>query len=77
MMEKREKIFGVLEDDVQIFLKKIGILEKIESQQVTCASCGDIITNTNFGSVIQKKGTYFVYCEKNACLLAMCECNIG
>ena len=70
---KKRRIRAVHEYDLETFLDSIGILEGITDGEVTCASCGTLISLENFDSIGREQGELRVYCSNPDCRRQMEE----
>ena len=55
-MQKME-IKAVHEDDLEKFLERLRLLDKIKNGEIHCAICGDVVTLDNFLCVYPEKWT--------------------
>lgn len=74
MTGKREIMYSVFEDDVSVFLNKIGILKKINAGEIFCHNCKKVITVENFGSILRLNSEYIVSCDEFDCSNKMNSC---
>ena len=59
---------AVHDNDLAVFLEKIGLLEQIRESKATCASCGSVITLENFGATYPESGEIRIVCDRLDCL---------
>ncbi|RLI74981.1 hypothetical protein DRP04_13970 [Archaeoglobales archaeon] len=60
-------IKAVHDKDLEKFLAKLGLLEKIEKKELRCSICGEVITLENFLCVYPENGKIKVCCNKKEC----------
>jgi hypothetical protein len=65
------RILAVHENDLDAFLKSLGLLEAFEKQELKCALCGTTITKENFLCVFPENGEIKVCCNKLGCYEAI------
>lgn len=65
----KEKILTVHEDNIEILLNKLGMLEKLQSGNLSCNFCGDKLTKENLECIFNKDGTLGLCCDKSDCYL--------
>lgn len=66
---EKVKIRAIHDDDLNFFLKKIGLFEKIKNSQLKCVFCDCVLTLENFGGVYKENGKIKPFCQKTECYL--------
>lgn len=64
---ERITIKAVHDKDLEKFLAKLGLLEKIKRGELRCSICGEIITLENFFCVYPEEGKIKVCCNRREC----------
>jgi hypothetical protein len=64
----RRELRAVHDKDLELFLERVGILEAIKEKQLTCTSCGSVISLENFGGVYPIGENIAVVCDKLECV---------
>ncbi len=60
-------IKAVHDSDLEKFLAKLGLLNKIKEGKIRCSICGDVITLDNFLCIYPEEGQIRVCCNKRDC----------
>ncbi len=60
-------IKAVHDSDLEKFLAKLGLLDKIKEGKIRCGICGEVITLDNFLCVYPEEGQIKVCCNKREC----------
>lgn len=68
LKKNKPNIKFVYEDDLETYLKSIGIHSTLSKGQLKCFFCGDIVNLSNLMAVIPVEGSVKVVCSKNACI---------
>jgi hypothetical protein len=64
------KIEAIFESDLQSVLKDLDLNEKLQSGELKCYFCAQIITIENLQYIFPDKGDLQVGCNRPSCLLA-------
>lgn len=73
MEDKKENIDSVHEDDLEVFLKKIGLLEEFLDNKIKCKFCDDLVTKENVYSILPQSGSFHLVCNKPECVMKLSE----
>ena len=65
---RKTKVKAVHDSDLLEVLESLGVLKKIQNNQVKCVYCGELITLTNIEAVFRDKGEIKLICSKPECL---------
>lgn len=68
-LEGKVKIKAVQDADLNSFLQKLGLLEKMKNAQLRCNFCDSVLTYNNFGGVYKENGQLKPFCQKTECYL--------
>lgn len=68
LRKNKPNIKFVYEDDLENYLKSIGIYGKLSKGQLKCFYCGDTVNLSNLMAVMPIEGSVKVVCSKNACI---------
>ena len=60
-------IKAVHDSDLEKFLAKLNLLEKIKKKELRCSICGEIITMENLVCVYPENGEIKVCCNEREC----------
>ena len=55
-------------DDLENLLNKVGLLDKLNSGQLKCKFCRNIVSEDDIYSVIKDSGQHKVVCERANCV---------
>ena len=66
-MTAKVAIKAVHDSDLEKFLEKLKLLDKIKGGRLRCSICGDVVTLDNFLCVYPEDGQIKVCCNKRAC----------
>ena len=69
--KKENAIKAVYEDKFLLFLKNIGVYDKIVSSSEKCKFCGQTIKLESISSVFPEGGTIKFVCDAPECICAM------
>ena len=59
---------AVHDDDLETFLKELGILRDIMEGKVRCSTCAGIVKLANLGAVYPVSGSVKALCDSPACI---------
>jgi len=59
---------AIHDDDLEIFLRDLGVLQDIIEGKVRCSVCEGIIRLANIGAVYPVSGSVKVLCDAPACI---------
>jgi len=65
---KREEIHAVHEENIDEFLRSIGLFEAIEKKELSCFCCNKKIGKDDFGCVFSYENKIRVCCDEIECL---------
>jgi hypothetical protein len=68
-LEGKVKITAVHDSDLDFFLKKLGLWEKMQSGQLKCSFCDCLLNTKNFGGVFKENSEVKPFCQKTECYL--------
>jgi len=66
-------IKGIYEKDLERLLNELGMLEKLNTGEISCIFCGKKINKDNFGGIIRLKGNLELFCDQIECYIKMLE----
>jgi len=64
---RKETIYAVHDRDLEVFLKSIGLLEKITNGEIKCVECDTVITLENIGFIFPSKEKIEICCDSPKC----------
>ena len=64
---QRLEMNAIHENNLDLFLKKLGIDEKFRNGELRCAVCGGVIRIDNLGAILSSKGEVSLVCNKAEC----------
>ncbi len=64
---KREKIYGVHEKEIDDFFNRINVSEEIRAGEIKCEKCGKTITINNFYALKKGNKKNIFICEDEDC----------
>ena len=64
---KRYELHAVYNEDLDFFLKNLGILKALENGELSCFSCGSTVTKENFGCVLPEDDEIKICCDSLEC----------
>ena len=68
LLQKREKVKAIFEDDLIPVLSGLNLYEKIENGEMACLFCEKVITVENIGVLIKVSNNYEIICSDPKCL---------
>ena len=63
-----EELKVVLDEELELLLKSLGLLSRVESGEILCARCGTPISLTNLGAIYAQQDGYLVLCSNRTCI---------
>lgn len=69
-MTASKHLKAVHDDDLEAFLRSLGMLGNINAGKVRCSVCGTLITTENLGALYPSSGAIKVLCDLPSCILA-------
>lgn len=66
-----QALTAVHDDDLQVFLKSIGLLSDLQAERLHCKFCDVVINLKNLNAVFPDSGTIHVACDQPNCIKAM------
>ena len=66
-MEK-EEINTIHDDDLDDFLKKIGVFNDYQNNKLKCCFCGNILRDNNFYAILPKGKEITFCCNQKGCI---------
>lgn len=73
MDKENKEINAVHEKDLDNFLKRLGIKERLENRNFKCKFCKEVITKQNLYSILPESGEINFICDKPICVIAFTE----
>jgi hypothetical protein len=67
----KEVLQAVHPKDTEDFLRRLGVLEGIQSGLVRCAICGEALSVASFRAVTRRAGVLLFACSKPACITSL------
>lgn len=67
MAAAKVAIKAVHDSDIEKFLEKLRLLDKIKEGKIRCSVCGDVVTLENFLCVYPENEQIKVCCSKREC----------
>jgi hypothetical protein len=64
---ERKEIKAMLSDDLMDFLKKSGLFEKIQANELLCKACNRKLSIDNIAAICYDK-EYLLYCNDDGCI---------
>jgi hypothetical protein len=65
---KKEKLKFVLDSDLEVYLKSLGLYTDIQKGHLKCTFCGDRITIVNLSALVPEKKEIKLVCTKYGCV---------
>ncbi len=63
-----EEVSLLFEDDLDEFLRQIGLYDDFYSGKIKCPICGKTITKKNLGIIATRNGKPFFICDSIQCI---------
>lgn len=70
-MLQKEPLQAVHANEVTAFFAGLGLLQELESGEIRCYHCADVLTAKSFRAATRFKGEIRFCCEKPACMMAL------
>ena len=67
-MKNKLNIPAIHDNDLNKILDELGLLSKIEKEELSCLNCSRIITLENLGGLISRKDTADIICNDPECI---------
>lgn len=67
-------ITAILREELESFLKRIGLLGAVRAGTVNCHECGCTVTLENFGAVAKQGSELIVFCNRPTCRIGSGRC---
>ncbi|MEW6685156.1 MAG: hypothetical protein AB1393_02990 [Candidatus Edwardsbacteria bacterium] len=67
LLEGKIKIKAVHDADLNSFLARLALLDRMQNGQLRCAFCDCVLTFDNFGGVFKENGILKPFCQKTEC----------
>ena len=64
----KEEIKAVHDDDLENFLRSIGLLNDMESEKIHCKFCNEKITMETLQAIFPDSGSINVICNHKSCI---------
>lgn len=66
--DKSSRLKAVYEDDLQEYLKSLGILESVKRGDILCRFCGNAISLESLEVIVPEDGEIKLVCSNKNCL---------
>lgn len=68
-LKEKVVIKAVYDDDLPLFLRKIGLWEEMEKEELKCSICDCVLNLNNFGGVFRENNKIKAFCQNTQCYL--------
>lgn len=65
---KSSRLKAVYEDDLESYLKSLGILESVKRGDLLCRFCGNVISFDNLEVIVPEDGEIKLICSNRNCV---------
>lgn len=62
-----KKVLAVYDDELEDVLNNLGLLSKIENNEINCHRCNCKITKENLGVIKNENGAIHIFCISTSC----------
>ena len=70
---RKETIYAVHDRDLKVFLRSLGLLEKIANKEIMCVKCKSVISLENIGFIFPSKDRIEICCDSPLCYYEMMQ----
>lgn len=76
MIKKRATVSAVHDDDLDAFLKSLGVFPDVAAGRTRCKFCGDSVNLETLSAVFPESGDIKFVCSKPVCMTLLAEYHI-
>ena len=68
ILQRREKVKAIYENDLIPVLSKLELYDKIIHEEIKCIVCDEVITIENLGVILKEENEYRIICLNPECI---------
>ena len=67
-IKHKESIKAVIEEDLETYLKSLGLYQQVLDNNIKCRFCGEKITFDNLQAIIPLDDKIYIVCDRYNCM---------